>query len=123
MNCMRRFTNAITEDAYMVYLGKWEKEQDFAKKVIEIFNYNTSSQGCAPKVIPMGNWPTGGYLNDMTRQFMMKRYSWTVAKEYRQWCKENPGKILVVEVFGELSVPNPTALEMKYDKGFWFNLA
>ena len=87
------------------------------------FNENTKYGGVAPQVEPMGNWPTDSYLNDMTRQFMMKRYGWTDSKAYRQWCKENPGKILVIEVFGAPSVPNPVNLEMKYDKGFWFNLA
>lgn len=122
MNCMKRFTTGVLDDKYMVFTDEWHKESDFATQIIKQFNANTGQGGSAPNVEPMGNWPTAAYLMDMTRQFMMRRYGWEESKSYRRWCKENPGKILVVEVFGSEQILRPTSLEMKYVDGFYFKL-
>ena len=58
----------------------------------------------------------------MPRLFMLKRYGRELAHDYRQWCKDTPGKILTVEVFGSLESEIPTSFMMKYEKGFKFKL-
>ncbi|UYD57633.1 hypothetical protein OFDDKENP_00257 [Aeromonas phage B614] len=122
MNCMKRFTLGITDDKYLVSLDGWHKEQDFAERVIRQFNNNTTNiEGLFVK--GMSGWPTKGYLRDMTRNFMMKRYGWTAMKDYRSWCRQNKDQILVLEVFGENDEDDNVNLEMKYtNDGFLFKL-
>lgn len=122
MNCIKRFENAIVRDEYMVFIRQWENQSDFAAKIIKIFNETTKRGGCGPEVEPMINWPTNSYLSDMPRLFMLKRYGWELAHDYRQWCKDNPGEILTIEVFGSPEAKSPTSFMMKYEKGFKFKL-
>ncbi|AAQ81483.1 hypothetical protein PHG31p163 [Aeromonas phage 31] len=121
MNCMKRFSSAILEDKYLVTMNDWTREAEFADKVISKFNDNTSNYP-GISVPPMKGKPTMGYLGEMTRLFFIQRYNKENNKDWRKWCRENPGKILVIEVVGDAKSEKPCQLEMQYEKGFWLRL-
>lgn len=123
---MSRLKAGLFESRYCVEVKEWHTEDIFALCVVDEFerNFNklhqfaglssyTALKGC--KV------PNVKYLKEIVYRLMKDRYGWNEGKDYRKWCRENPGKILVIEVIGDDEVE--AALHMRYEnKEFQFML-